>query len=213
MPTTCIVELTEKKLISAPTNYQGFEYDLDEKTCTPTNKRAKKKWAAVEHLFPRVVEDHTFVDLGANFGFFCYKALECGAMRATAVEGHKQYYEAMAPAQDLERRCEWIHARFPQGTHHIGGDVVMCMSLLHHVFPKCSLGDILTALHNMTYDAVIVEWIGRDDRAIVRKGWAGQHPEYNLARFRDLSRRLFRGGIYRIGEGHHDTRTIYLLKT
>jgi len=210
MPTTCIVELTEKRLVSAPTNYQGFEYDLDTMICTPTNDRAKKKWEAVKDFFPGLVKERLFLDLGANFGFFCYKAMEHGAAHATAIESNKAYYGAMAPSQDLERHVEWLNTKFPQGTHHLAADVVMCMSLIHHVFPKQTLEHIMDELRGMTHLAAIVEWVDRGDRAVMRKGWADQYPEYNRQNFLDLAENRFKH-VFCTGTGHHEEREIYVL--
>jgi SAM-dependent methyltransferase len=210
MPTTCIVDLNEERIVSAPTNYQGFEYGLDSGVCIPTNNRTKKKWKAVEIFFPELVRGRSFLDLGANFGFFCYKAMEQGASHATAVESNKQYFSAISRAQDLERRVAWLHAKFPQGTSHLEADVVWCMSLIHHVFPKKSMEEILDALREMTHVAAVVEWVGRDDRAVRRKGWARQYPEWNEQNFRTLAEERFVRVFY-IGEGHHPERALYVL--
>jgi SAM-dependent methyltransferase len=212
VPTTAIAYQENRVIVSADTNYQGFEYDPVSEICTPTNKRMILKWAALKDVFPALVQDKGVIDLGANFGFLCFKAIEHGAHWAVAVESKAEYLDPMfVLCRWLERRVRWTRLKFPRDTGHMNADVVCCLSLLHHVFPKCSLEDVLDALHEMANEAVILEWISPEDRAIVRKGWGPSHPEYNEERFLELARDRF-GEVAFVAHGHHDTRKIYLLK-
>lgn len=210
MSTTCIVTVEDGKLISAETNYQGFVWDPALNVCTPTGKRAVAKWKAVQGIFSDLVKHREFIDIGANFGFFCFKALEYGASWVTGVENNKSYWRAIQDAHMLTSRFAWLHKKFPGGTEYLHGDVVMCLSLVHHLFPRLSLASILGHLHQMARMYVLLEWVSPLDRAIRRKGWGPQHPEYNFDQFRTVAEQLF-SSIEPINPGHHETRHIYLL--
>lgn len=210
MPTTCIVRVEDGKLISAETNYQGYIWDPKVTTCTPTGKRSVAKWKAVQQIFPSLVKGREFIDIGASFGFFCFKALECNASWVTGVERHKPYWQAIQDAPMHTAHFTWLCKRFPRETEHLHGDVVMCLSLIHHLFPSHSLYAILYYLREMTIEWLFIEWISPEDRAIVRKGWAEKHPEYNFGQFKTLARGLF-SSMEPINPGHHATRYVYLL--
>lgn len=214
MPTTAIAYEKDGVIVSAETNYQGFEYDPTCKICTPTNKRTIRKWDALEDIFPHLVDGKSVIDLGANFGFLCFKAVEHGAKWAVAVERHDAYLDPMRKLCRkllISRDVSWAKVRFPGETAHMFADVVICLSLLHHVFPKHDLESILDSLCAMTNETAIVEWMTREDRAIIRKGWASAHPEYNEDRFVELAEERF-GLVSYLAHGHHDTRHIYLLQ-
>lgn len=212
MPTTAIVKFEDNTLISLPTNYQGFNFDLKKNVCTPTNNRAKLKWKTLERYFPAIVKGQTFVDLGANFGFFLWKALEYGAEKVIGIEANRAYHGVIEEElKYLDLPVTWLRLCFPLETVEIHGDVVMFLSLIQHTFPKLSIPATLGFLKGMADKFIIFEWVGRRDRAVIRKGWADAHPEYSKSEFLkacDAADLLH----VQLGLGHHPTRTIYLLK-
>jgi hypothetical protein len=206
--TTAIVTVEDGCIVSAKTNYQGFTYNPATNLCAPTNNRVVRKWAVVRDVFPELVRGRSFMDLGANFGFFNFKALECGAAHTIGIEAHEPYHAALAAA--LARvpvpGLEWVCARWPT-THQ--ADVVMALSLVHHLAMKTPLERILDDLRAGAHEAVIAEWIDPEDKQATRKG-LHERPEYTRARWLALARERF-STVELLGHGHHDTRLVYLL--
>lgn len=209
--TTAIVRVVGDTIVSEPTNYQGFEYCTNTNICTPTNNRCIPKWNAVKAVFPELVRDHTFLDIGASFSFFCLKALECGATKSIGLEKHPPYYQALAdvllkvPVPGLE----WVNGLWPKTGHK--ADVVMILAVIHHLFPRTPLEQILDDLWRTSNKWVIAEWIARDDKQVRRKGYAARHPEYNQERFLALAKERF-SSVEFLGNSHHSTRFVYLLE-
>lgn len=206
--TTAIVTVEDGCIVSPGSNYQGFRYDPVANACTPTSNKTRRKWGAVASVFPALVCGRTFMDLGANFGFFNFKALECGATHTIGIEAHEPYHAALAAV--LEQvpvpGLEWVCARWP--TPH-QADVVMALSLVHHLAMKTPLERILDDLRAGTRRAVLAEWIDPEDKQAVRKG-LHERPEYTRARWLALCRERF-ASVELLGHGHHETRLVYLL--
>jgi hypothetical protein len=204
-----------KLLVSKPTNYQGYTLDTETGQCTPTNGRSIPKWDAVKGVFPGVVKGQVFMDIGSAQGFFCWKALECGAVRAIGIELRDRYWQELdqwlAPGFPASKRFQWAHLAWPGQTQHLQADVVMCLSLVHHLFPRMSLATILQTLAASTIQHLFVEWIGRGDKMVIKKGWVGQHPEYTREQFLLTAQRYFAKTTF-IHEGHHPSRAIYLME-
>lgn len=209
--TTAIVTTEGNTIISAKTNYQGYTFDADASICTPTNNRCIPKWNAVKGVFPSLVRRHTFMDIGASFGFFCLKALECGATKSTGLERHQPYYQATMDAllKVPVPGLEWVNGDWPETGHT--ADVVMILAVIHHLFPQRPLEWILDNLWKSSDQWVIAEWIARDDKQVQRKGYTGRHPEYNQERFLELANERFSAVDY-LGNSHHKTRFVYLLE-
>jgi hypothetical protein len=209
MATTAIVTVENGCIVSAPTNYQGHTFCPATNVCTATNKRTVRKWATLERVFPALVRGRTFMDLGANFCFFCFKALQHGATRAIGIEAHEPYHAALAAV--LEQApvpgLEWVHARWPS-KHR--ADVVMALSLVHHLAVKTPLAQILDDLQAGTGHCAIVEWVDPEDKQATRKG-LHEREGYNHTHFLRLVRARF-PGVELVGHGHHQTRWIYLLR-
>lgn len=211
MSTTEIVTVEDGLVVSEDSNYQGYTYSPLLNLCLPTNKRCIRKWAVVQKVFPWLVRDRAFMDIGASFGFFCFKALEHGARLSIGLEKHPPYHRAMRDAlrQAPVPNLEWVNGSWPETGHK--ADVVMILSVIHHLFPKKSLGAILDDLYQSSNRWVIAEWIARDDKQVQRKGFAKQHPEYSHEGFLLLASDRFRSVEF-LGNGHHKTRFVYLLE-
>lgn len=214
MGTTAIVTVEGDTIISAPTNYQGFSYRATTNICTPTNKRCVRKWDTLKGVFPGLVRDRTFLDIGASFGFFCFKGLECGASAVYGIEGHKPYWDAVNDAmQELPARPSpmgWFHDRWP--SEHYEADVVMAISMVHHLYGAMgnSLGAVLESFKKATYQYALVEFIRPEDKQARRKG-LDKRADYTLDGFLALANGLFHR-VNWVGKGHHDTRDIFLME-
>jgi len=215
MPTTSIIRREGDLLISEPTNYQGYTLDTQTGLCTPTNGRSIPKWDAVKDVFPDIIRGRSFMDIGSAQGFFCWKALECGATHAIGVERRDTYWRELhqwlAPGFPASKNFQWVKSVWPFQTQNVQEDVVMCLSIVHHLFPRVSLATILQDLANSTARYLFVEWIGRADKMVIKKGWVGQHPEYDREQFVIIAQRIFDTVTF-VHEGHHASRAIYLME-
>jgi hypothetical protein len=208
MPTTNTITYEEPWLISADTNYQGYKVNLETGECIPTGKRVLRKWDALKDVFPELVRGKTFMDIGCAQGFFLFKAWECGATWAIGIEKREEYYRALFPHL-LEMASMCVHnLTFPHMGASIYTDVVMCLSLVHHLFPAYSLPAILTLLASRAEETLLVEFIAPEDRMVQRKGWALEHPEYSEEAFLEIAKGLF-AKVEFVNPGHHPTRKIY----
>lgn len=211
--TTAIVTVEDGLIVSADTNYQGFTYNPKTNTCLPTNSRAVKKWYALKGVFPGLVKDRTVLDIGASTGFLCFMALEFGATWVIGIEREQKRHRTLryALAEIIIPKLSWQRASFPKETQHLKADVTIVMSLVHHLFPRMSLEEILHEIAGLTQVAALVEFPMQGDRQVQKKGWVPKHPEYNHARFLELAKAEF-GKVTIVGPGHHDTRIVHLLE-
>lgn len=208
--TTSIVRIEGDVIISEATNYQGFTYDVINNKCEPVGVRTPFKWDTLKEVFPRIVKDASFLDIGANFGFFCFKALECGCSLTVGIEANETYHNSVNTVlkQKNIQNFKWIHGRFPAVRERT--DVVMALSLVHHMFSKMSLEEIINSIKECTNKYAIVEWIDRDDNMVKKYKYDQNFPEYNRQNFEKIMNDNF-SSVEDVGEGHHATRTIYLL--
>lgn len=205
--TTSIVRQEGNWIISEDTNYQGFRYNTESLHCVPTNHRARRKWAAVESVFSELVYNRSFMDIGANHGFFCFKALEHHTSLSIGIEPNSEYYQSVTnilPVHSLDwRRMSWPF-------RNLQADVVMFLSMLHHFCPgKMLMEDVFRALYYNAHDCVICEWVGLDDIWMADKNI--NTNEYNHDVFLLTANSLFES-VIELGPGHHNTRKIYLLE-
>lgn len=212
--TTNIIRIEQDCIISEETNYQGFAYDCVQNKCTPRGHRTTLKWKTLRSVFPALVKGNSFIDIGANFGFFCFKAMEHGCTHTIAIEAFKDYLEPIVQAINEKNltKIEYVLGVFPEVAkkENLSADVVMGLSLVHHLFVKYSLEIIIEDFFNITNKYMIVEWIDRDDEMAKKHGFVEAHPEYNKKKFEQIISGIFSKWGY-IGEGHHPTRFIYLL--
>lgn len=207
------IDVIGERIVAAPTNYQGFVYNRQTGECKPNNPRMIAKWKAVEAVFGDLVQGRTFLDIGSLHGFFCLKALECGATKATGIEVNEGFFR---PMQDALLKLPpipglvWLKVRWPDGELH--ADVTMALSLIHHLVFKDDMTpwDIVYHLHACTNVVCIAEMIGREDNTVKNYLAKKDLPGYTIEYFEELARAIFHG-VERIGVGHGPHRPIYLL--
>jgi len=208
--TTNIVRVENNTIISAETNYQGFVYDIEKNSCKPTGNRTPFKWSTLKEIFPSIVKGSSFMDIGANFGFFCFKALEHECSYTVGIEANKNYYESINNVLKSKKieNFEWVYGRFPEISKEV--DVVMALSIVHHLFSKMSLEKIVLNIKKCAKKHAIIEWVDRNDSSVKKYGYDKNFPEYNKFKFDDLLNNNF-NVVKDIGKGHHSSRIIYLL--
>jgi len=206
------VEVVGNTIVAAPTNYQGFVYSRLTGECKPNNPRMIAKWKAVEQVFPGLVCDQTFLDVGSAHGFFCLKALEHGARRATGIEMNENLFRPMLAAITKlpVPRLSWVKTRWPDG--HLHADVTMAMSLIHHLVFRddMSLWDIVLGLYACTDVVCIAEMVGRKEPGVIRYMEKQDKPDYSTENFEHIAKSVF-AKVDWIGTGHCPDRPVYLL--
>ena len=212
MTRTRKVEVIGDTIIAAATNYQGFVYNRPTGDCKPNNPRMLAKWKAVERIFPDLVRGRTFLDIGSLHGFFCLKALEHGAIRATGIEMNENFFRPMMDAlmKLPVPNLVWVKATWPDG--HLHADVTMAMSLIHHLVFRSgmALESIISELHACTDIVCIAEMVGRKEPGVIRYMETQDAPGYSTETFERLAREKF-ASIEQIGVGHCPDRPVYLL--
>ncbi len=164
-----------------------------------------------EHL-----EGKSFLDLGANAGFWSFLAASQGAVSVFAVEQDIDYFNAM-----LEL-CDWSNIQHygqatPVQEFCIEHDVVHALGLLHWLY-NCtasygSLDAILGHFASLTKERLHVEWIAPEDPMIQDFGHLDWHPDvpretYDEAHFQEALFKHF-SKAERLGE-HTPTRHIWV---
>ena len=200
--TTDFMRIEDGKIISENTNYQGYTYDIESNICTPTNHRTIPKWKAVGDVFEKIVKGSSFMDIGASMGFFCFKALECGATMSTGIEANSGYHKSVEMV--CGDKIKYINDKFPGPC--VGADVVMALSLVHHLSRSNSLEVIADELANVTGKHLIIEWIGNDDRTSAKYDY---NDSYSWEKMDGYLRKHFESVEF-VNYGHHQTRSIYL---
>ncbi len=211
--TTSIIRREDSTVISENTNYQGFVYDYANNVCTPTGSRVVPKWKLLRNVFPELVRGKRFIDIGANSGFFCFKAVEHGCRQAVGIEAEDKYYRPVK--RTLEARplvnFAWIKGVFPDilTTTSLEGDVVMALSVLHHIFPRTSLNETIRVFEEITSSHLIIEWIDLNDDRMGKKRFS-RYPEYRRPYFENLLSKTFPKWKV-LGRSHKDSRFVYLV--
>ena len=191
--------------------YQSYTFDVDRLTCYPGNNRTRAKWDALKDVFPKIVRDRTFMDIGAAQGFFCFKALDLCATHVIGVEKRESYWRSVEEALNAANRSrllplsmEYLCLSFPGATKHLEAEVVMALSLSHHLARNgMYFGQQLDKFAQLTKRTLLIEFIAPEDAQVdFCYSWYSQEV------FEKAGRDRFRA-IERIGHGHHPTRHIY----
>jgi len=212
MTRTRQIDVVGDLILAANTNYQGFSYNRLTGECHPNNPRMLAKWQAVERVFPDLVCGRTFLDIGSLHGFFCLKALEHGAKRATGIESNEGFFRPMMDAITKLPipNLAWIKAKWPDG--HLRAEVTMAMSLIHHLVFKdgMELERIISELCACTDVVCIAEMVGLEEPGVIRYMETQDAPDYSTDTFERLAHERF-ASIEQIGVGHCPDRPVYLL--
>jgi SAM-dependent methyltransferase len=203
MTTTSIMRKRGNLIISDDTNYQGYQYDIDKKICTPTNHRTIPKWQTIKSIWPEIIQGNSFIDIGASMGFFCFKAIEFGAIKAIGIEDNSNYFNAVKGVSgDI---IEYHKLRFPN-IEDLKADVVMALSVIHHILQNNTIENVSRKLSSITNKTLIIEWIDKNDRTNEKYKYGELHKWENM---QSILGDHFQN-IKLIGNGHHETRKIYL---
>jgi len=149
------------------------EYILTKGTLTvlPEDLSLQKKQSLLSPYFRAgLFNDRSFLDLGANGGFFSFWALHVGANKAIALDMDETYLEIMRSASEhlgLEH-LEIIKTNVAEWKQP--GDIVCALALIHWIY-SCtavmgSLSKAIGWLAELTRFMLIIEWIAPDDPAI-----------------------------------------------
>ena len=151
--------------------YQEFTLAHDYLKILDVDQNLIKKSTLLQStITPQLVNDRSFLDLGANSGYFCFQALQNGAKNAVAVEMDPEYVAGLNAAKQkfsfenfeiIEDNFEEIQSK---------ADIVVALAFIHWAF-SCtakfgSLDSVIKKLAEMTNYALIVEWIDPEDPAI-----------------------------------------------
>jgi len=206
--TTSVVRIAESCILSNETNYQGFLFNIRSNVCIPLGHRTPPKWKTLEPYFASLVKGKTFLDIGCNFGFFNFKALECGATSTTGIEANEEYFQAVDRAIQQAGLRSFVlkKGRFPEIKEK--HDVVMALSVVHHIYGKYSLAETVSEIASCVSHTLIIEWIDNNDISMNAKKHS-ENNDYNKTNFEKLLSSYF-PKIKSLGHGHHLSRFIYL---
>jgi len=132
-------------------------------------------------LSPYLLKQRSFMDIGANAGYYCYLALNNQTTHAIAVEMDRHYTFGMQYAKQkfgLDR-LEIVENNFENCTAK--AEVVLALSIIHWCF-SCtasfgSLDSVIKKFADLTEYALIIEWVDTSDPAIQ----FFQHTQWNGA--------------------------------
>lgn len=159
-----------------------------------------KQTLLIPYFCPRYFAHRTFLDLGANAGFFSFWAIQMGAERVIALDMDEKYLQMMKEAKykldfgdiEIERAniMDW----------HKPADVVIALALIHWIY-SCtafygSLDATILKLRQLTGYMLIVEWVAKEDAAIDffhHTDWNNKIiiQEYNIKNFENALSKYF----------------------
>jgi SAM-dependent methyltransferase len=160
--------------------YQEFRLTKDAVHPLPGDLPLRRKFDLLSPYFtPRFMGKRSILDLGANSGFFCFWALQNGAVRATAVDMDEQYVSMIEQARSALDVGSIETAKANVVDWKEPADVVLALALVHWIYSCTALYGTLDAtvgmLAELTGYMLIVEWVEPADPAIEFFG----HIEWN----------------------------------
>lgn len=164
----------KRELLSGSVAIHGYqEYILTGSTLTvlPQDLPLQKKQKLLSPYFRSgLFNDRTFLDLGANGGFFSFWALQTGAKKALAIDMDEIYLDIMRSASTHLgfKNLEIIKGNVADWNEP--EDIVCALALIHWIY-SCTavMGSMVKAvgyLAALTRFMLIIEWISPDDPAI-----------------------------------------------
>lgn len=130
-----------------------------------------KKYGYLQHFINHhYLQGRSFLDLGANAGFFCFLALQNGAVKATALDIDQEYLFMIMKARDILGFDNLKVVNRNVSDWNEPGDVVLAMALVHWIY-SCtanygSLDSVVEKLASLTNYILIIEWVDPSDPAI-----------------------------------------------
>jgi len=132
-----------------------------------------------DHFRPKMLAGRTFLDLGANAGYWSFLAQKHGASRILAVEMDPDYRRVIRGISDLydlgitvTKRVQDVRSRF---------DVVNALALVHWLY--CCTADfgsleaVVDFLAARTKERLHVEWVAPEDPNVEQFGHTRWRPE------------------------------------
>jgi SAM-dependent methyltransferase len=135
------------------------------------DQNLKTKYVHLQRFFTRqYLGGRSFLDLGANAGFFCFLALQNGAQQATAIDIDQPYLDVISKTRDHLgfENLEAVNSNVNDWSQP--ADVVIALALVHWLY-SCtalygSLEAVIQKFATLTNYLLLVEWVDPADPAI-----------------------------------------------
>lgn len=106
----------------------------------PNRKGGRQKWNRMRPVFGEMVSNKKVLDVGAHRGLFCYKALEFGAKKVTALEPNPELAQIIDKIrvsyafEDLKVvQGDFYNSRDYESLVHGKYDTVLLFGVIHHL--------------------------------------------------------------------------------
>ena len=103
-------------------------------------RKADAKWKRIESVAKEMFMGKSVVDVGAHRGLYCMKALQCGAIKATAFEPNSESVDSLhtLKAHTGEERLDIYQGDFYEGADYTFlldrmHDTAMLLGIIHHL--------------------------------------------------------------------------------
>ncbi len=130
-------------------NYQVFKF-AENGIMFDLKGRIPNKLKAYDKVFPKDLTDKSFIDVGCDFGFWCFEAAHRGARSIVGLDRGRDehdgsHYDIVTMNQrvteqfpDKYGKCNFHDINLGKEWMSFGKfDIVMCCSMYHHVYAQC----------------------------------------------------------------------------
>jgi len=135
------------------------------------------------------VKGLSIMDIGGNYGYFCFRSLQFGASHTTLVDMDKNYTDHTVDilahiGEPFMSKMTIKNIKLEDDREKV--DVVIALALIHWIFScsegTSSLAKALSKLSSKARKALIIEWVDPEDPVIVRhhhtESFHGQRNNY-----------------------------------
>ena len=148
------MSVKEINLERSKSNYQVFKFK-DDGTMYGIVGRIPDKLKAYGDLFPKDMTDKIFLDVGCDFGFWCFEATQRGAAVLGLDRGRNEkdgtHYNIVEMNQRVVKQfpekygwCDFESINLGKEWKKFGSfDIVMCCSMYHHIYAQCGDHDTI----------------------------------------------------------------------
>ena len=212
-------------------NYQVFKF-AEYGIMFDLKVRIPNKLKAYEKVFPKDMTNKTFLDVGCDFGFWCFEAAQRGASGVCGLdrgrdESDGTHYNIVQMNKNVAEQfpdkygqCYFVEINLGKEWKPFGEfDIVMCCSMYHHVYAQCGDHDkIMKWLAEQctpsseNYDPGYVIWENPVD---LKDGVANKHipqefkANYTQEKILESANKFF-NSVEHIGSAMHvNTRQVY----